>query len=495
LSDFVLVIVVAVERKLPLESIPLDQRIPVEIQGVKTDVSPGARPQLIIEPTPDERRFRDLGLRGGIQINREGIGEGTLGCIALHVVSQGNFVVALTNAHVVNAINLSDTTLTPKQQRERVGHEIGQPTAGGSDCSGCCSDIIGKVLRSRWADEVDSAIVLLDPGLKWVAEIEELGVIAGTNVLDNTTDAQFLAMNIVVKKRGRTSLTTRGVIRSSMFTTAPVTQKDPNFPTVNVVTRTPKNQLRIFPTPPFRFVVEGGDSGSVSVDRDHRVVGNNWGKGEVQVAPPNDKTVVYAECYASRISKVMDELQLVIPIATQLGQIQIVPESNKDAPGLAEAVALARAGQPATAVSRARDRLEQSAAGRQYLSLVRDHQHEVRTLITNEKRVAAVWRRSRGAWLGSRVLSAVHTPDTAVFRDRDPAEVLEACNDIVQALERYGSPALRADLARLKPLIPRWIPYSISEILAEMETADGLDGSHESTRATRAATGDPSWPM
>ena len=70
-------VVVYVTRKLPMDVVPLTDRIPESMNGVRTDVV--ERPQARLAACTDRRRRQSRPLVGGISISREDGPSGTLG--------------------------------------------------------------------------------------------------------------------------------------------------------------------------------------------------------------------------------------------------------------------------------------------------------------------------------------------------------------------------------------------------------------------------------
>jgi len=102
-----LVVQVWVDEKLPLSEIPPEQRIPEEIDGVKTDVYVGGRKVLLAadgafvrSDDTDGKRYRPS-VPGGSRIKAENAsGKGTMGCI-LHDPADVEIAYGLTNHHVI----------------------------------------------------------------------------------------------------------------------------------------------------------------------------------------------------------------------------------------------------------------------------------------------------------------------------------------------------------------------------------------------------------
>ena len=152
----------------------------------ETDTTPG-----------DVDKYRPA--KGGTQLQASfRYGNGTLGFLA--TVTGTTHVVAVTNYHVLFA----STGATPSPS----------VTAGNPDpdesCTKCCVNRLGAYIVGGYDSTVDIALVQLDPGIQWLAEIEGIGNVRGTY---NPTVADTLTHTYNVRKRGRTTLLTGGILR------------------------------------------------------------------------------------------------------------------------------------------------------------------------------------------------------------------------------------------------------------------------------------------
>ncbi|MET0790879.1 MAG: hypothetical protein ABW061_05115, partial [Polyangiaceae bacterium] len=389
-----LAIVVSVREKRAANDIPPDQLIPAEIDGFKTDVDIGGvmRQEFDIPsdaPYVDHRRFRkgDGGLRGGIEI--QGAYPGTLGCIVTRDVPQGKMVFALTNTHVLN----------PDSAPAASGGDAGQPDLGDGGFSDCCSNLVGKVAPgAKYDSVVDAALARLDAGLAWVAEIESIGPLGSVRVLTDI-DLAFPDEPVIVRKKGRQTRVTRGYVRSVDQSAASVGR--PNV----------EHQIFVLPLPPFRAFTAGGDSGSLVVDKDNRPISLHALGGEVK----SNGVEIYHTSNGAPITEVTLALNVTVPGASAPGVIQIVPDLGDSA--------APQAGARTTLRSRAHLSLDQArldfgatAGGKELLRVFGRHESEVRSLLNGHARVAAVWKRRRGAALGSRVWGSLFTPSLPLFR-------------------------------------------------------------------------------
>lgn len=193
---------------------------------------------------------------------------GTLGAI-VHHPTQPDRIFGLSNYHV----------LCHDSGRQE-GEEIIQPEPG-PDGRRVPGDHLGTLERFAFPETtrsgvVDAAICSID--VDFLAEIEELGSIAGTT---------FAAHTMPVTKRGRSTGKTFGWISGMdgayLF-------NYPHLPPVGsppTIKRRLKRQMQIHVDFPRSIVFgEEGDSGSVVVGPDNLVVGLYWGSGSEKPDDP-----------------------------------------------------------------------------------------------------------------------------------------------------------------------------------------------------------------
>jgi hypothetical protein len=217
-------ITIHVSRKRPLAEIPEAERVPPEIDGIRTDVFEHAQ----LEPHVDANRYRPL--QGGCQIQYSGW-LGTLGVFA--TANENGAVVALSNHHVLSA-----------------GGDVFQP---GTDKL----NKIGVVGRTVLTPSVDAAFAIVQGGVTWANTILDTWIVAGSHVLG------WGDVPCPVTKRGRTTGRTAGRVTSLSFSGRRTDGWD--F----------RDQQLI--EPDAGGFSAGGDSGSAVVDAQCRVVGLLWG--------------------------------------------------------------------------------------------------------------------------------------------------------------------------------------------------------------------------
>lgn len=239
-----------VQNKRPLKDIPVSERIPDRLFGIRTDVLPVFETDSLICDSSvlsiDDQGYRDTGLRGGISIRNEHFdndqpsGFGTLGVLARR--KSDNAIVGLTCAHVVNA---GSTDLTV------VNTKIGQPKYWISCC--CCTHgYIGDVAKATSSADLDCAIIDIHDDL--LANITTNSTENQIEGIGNISGAAAILCFDNLRKRGRATGLTTGKVSDIAFGTDQM-----------LIERIDGN-----PGDPFACQ---GDSGSVIVNSGNQVVG------------------------------------------------------------------------------------------------------------------------------------------------------------------------------------------------------------------------------
>jgi hypothetical protein len=222
-----LAITIHVSKKLPLDSIPANQRVAKEIGGFVTDVVEHEQPA----PHVDGNKYRPL--QAGCQIQFSNW-FGTLGAFVTSNNDSPEGTLLLTNRHVLPS-----------------GGDVFQPDNGKGNK-------VGTVTRGVLSSDVDGAVAQ-------IVDTSVSNTIIGVGVINGTRNLTVADIGLNVRKRGRTTELTSGGVISIAYSG----------------TRTDgwafRNQIRIDGgTTPFS---QPGDSGSSVVDANCRVVGLLWGGG------------------------------------------------------------------------------------------------------------------------------------------------------------------------------------------------------------------------
>jgi len=289
-----LAIVVFVEKKEPNSKLAAADRVPKEIDGVPTDVQEmtvelqGPAMEQVEAVTPEVDTTTYATLHGGISM-------GPLRSVHLappDVPSEGNYIFAGTLGAMVRdrsngkTMALTNFHVACVNNTWSVGDRMVQPSLldGGSS-----SNQFGSLTRATLSDAVDGAVVTVDASKPTSATIEQIGDVAGYTAA---------SVGAAVRKRGRTTELTYGSVVSTDFTVSINYGSD-------VGTRTLHHQIRIQTdtTRSARFS-DHGDSGSVVVDANRKVVG-------LLFAGSTDGQWTFA----NPIQSVLDELNVDLVVA------------------------------------------------------------------------------------------------------------------------------------------------------------------------------------
>jgi hypothetical protein len=449
-------ITVFVERKLPLSEIPPEQRIPPEIDGVKTDVVEEPIPTILQTPgipvgteRVDSSQYRPL--LGGIQVARRGgDGFGTMGCICT-VTGAPNRVIGLTNHHVV----LNACADTPNNE------EVGQPT-GRSSSSESCHDIVGTLVDAQCDTDVDLALIQFRSGMQWLAEIQDDGLVAGTHAV---TAAEAATQTFQVKKRGRTSGLTGGVV-TAINVSGSVNNHD------GTLHRTYTNGIRVRAnpdpaTPGTTDFALPGDSGSALRDVSDNVVGIVFGSSVGNGTSTAFPIQAAIDKFATGVPAAR-RVQLAVATTTTAGNAQTVPTAMV-ADEQTEPAQVPLSWEEA---ERLEEELRTSRQGAWYADLYRRHREEAAALVHSHRRVTVVWHRSGAAELFQWLWKAFTGQDVRVPEEIQGRSVRACLEDIAEALERHGSAMLQADVRRVLPTLPDIAGLTDREIVERLK---GLD--------------------
>lgn len=447
-----IVLKVYVDRKLAPSALASGKKIPDEFEGVATDVLVATRPtthQLQTVPgfrfsdtfPEDEDRYRPL--RGGIQIQgsfREGAG--TLGFLAR--VTGDTRIMAVTCHHV-----LFSPSGTPGPDVT-----VGNPTPDES-CTQCCVHRFGSYVKGYYNASIDAVISRLDPGMQWLAEIEQLGIVRGHHLL--TIPETMPARTYDIRKRGRTTRMTGGKVDAVGVTTSTTAP--------GLGTRTCTNAITVVPNArsdgaPVRFSAPG-DSGSAYVNNNNEIVGVHFAGEPTQTATDagwgwgTDIMAVLNHFQSN------DAIALVPATATAQGAVQTVPAAG------ARALAAAT-GEAAELARRLETELSTTEAGRLITLLWMRHGTELNALVNRDRKVMVQWHRNSGPALFQHAIRAARLPEHAIPIELDGRAVEERVAAILEMFTQHGSEHLRADLAAHRTLLPPLAGRTYQDILQDL---------------------------
>jgi len=244
---------VYVNEKKATDALQAHEKIPPIIDDFVTDVISYG----VVEETANLTPIRPL--VGGIQIKNEAYavdndkrGVGTLGCLAIPDDNEDD-IVGLTCAHVALLNSESTVDASPN---------IGQPQK--HICCCCCvKNLVGSV--QSIGDGVDCATIKLHDDI--VADIKAKGVINDIQDIGSIVGRVVATEGMLVKKSGAATGLTRGQVVDIYFDNA---------------------QVLIAPVSPYPKFADFGDSGSIVVDDNNRVIGLLWGTKRNRFASGED---------------------------------------------------------------------------------------------------------------------------------------------------------------------------------------------------------------
>jgi hypothetical protein len=490
-----LVLKVYVTTKRPPQEVEAAQLIPAQFEGVPTDVAE-LPPEitLVHAPAPTGRAWvppsemdlsRKRPLLGGtcLQVDMPDAGEGTLGCM-LRAGGDPAKVYALTNWHVLQGsqgVSPNFTDVPPNVGKTTAG----QPYAGGS-ITKCCSALIGKVAGGGYAKICDAGLVKLDPGTVWLAHILEIGPVNGRHKMASIKEA----LHLPVRKRGIRSGLTGGTIESvsthrhnkngEEWTNVIVVQPNPDSSSAGPV-----------------FFLEQGDSGSALVTEKNEVVGLMFAIPGSTTHPEPDYDG--PEGYKGLVSGYGFPIDDVLGSFTTVAGLDVVEAREAEEPYVvpgAAMVALApelaptllgrraptpvpgappirvpvtgigSAPPPAAALAGLEQELDRSERGRALVMLWLTHQAELLGLVNSNRRVATVWHRSGASALFQVFLRMLAQPDLELPRTLNGDPLSVCIERVCVSMERFASPALRADLASVRAELPELGGHSLRGVFS-----------------------------
>ena len=487
-----LVLKVFVDEKLPPDAVPEGGLVPEEVEGLPTDVVALGEAEPDQAPTPptgtpeppldqrDLRRYRPLVGGGRLQIAITGKAGGTLGCFVIDPADPEK-VYALTNEHVMESATNPPTVGTTK---------VGQPTNQDS-VTKCCSHIIGTYAGGGKDPLRDAALVRLEAGMQWKADILEIGNVTGTHTV---TPAEAATLAFQVCKRGQRSGLTGGVVEA-----VSVTRTIAGVAHTNLLLVRPNPDLTVATGTPVYFSTSG-DSGAAVVDATNRVVGLHFARISSGANVGSSVSSPIADCIAQ--FQAVEGLTVEVAIAAAPGEVRTVPGGAmvavppevasalapgpavpelKPAPAASPATSGSRPGRvpiggwlpglappaPAVLATMQRD-LDRSEAGRALITAWLEHQTEILELLERNRRVATAWHRNGGSALFQLLVRMLDDPCVALpetLSGRPLAEVLDRVRD---AFARHGSAALRRDVEAVRALLPDLGGLTYPQVVAHL---------------------------
>jgi hypothetical protein len=325
---------------------------------------------------------------------------------------------------------------------------IGQPTASFcSDCCRCCRNQIGFVRDSRI--DLDAALIELDAGLEYRAEIEEIGIVTGTktySLIDMLSPKPILAF-----KRGATTGRTIGWLFAIDLVGESGDFTDENGPQF---LRYYNNAMKIKSVDGF---IDHGDSGSALVNEKNEVIGILFG---------GSGFIKDGFGLATPIAEIEKAFDLSVLTATAPGQVSTVPATQGHAFSIVEREPLF-----VDALRDVERELTASPEGRELAEVGRRHAHEVVQLVNHNRRVGTVWRRNGGPEIVQTALTMAQAGEKDLPRQFNGRPLVEFLRKMQAILERYGSAQLATDLRRYGPRIIELTKFDYPQLLVALKAA------------------------
>ena len=426
---------VYVKHKKDTNELSPAELIPPDINGVPTDVN--VIPEF--EFQDDTGNYRPI--RGGSQIsnrivvlNEEGNGRmihrGTLGCIAIDTTDDAP--VILTNWHVIGDPGRAGDKIYQPAPTAVPLVQLGDLPARPTDEV----DKVGVLRRKEISSTCDGAIAAIDVssccnccGIECTNEI--VGLSKDNHPPLNTIVGDEKATGgMVVYKVGQSSGRTEGRVI------------DDNYPKFDIkkdgTTYSFTNQIAIQHVNPNKPFSVHGDSGSVIINEQNKIVGLLFASGKnVEVKGVVRPLVTIA----NHISDVLTELKIRIPYSAEV--FVIAGQTLTDVPTTFEA--------PVPEPYRVlRERLQQNDVTAKLFAIGKRHREEVTYLVNHCRPVTVAWRRAEGPALLATIMGAVrdgHYQLPASIRGITPPELLERMR---VALGQHGSAALKETMNSLE---------------------------------------------
>lgn len=420
---------VYVKEKKDREIVPSDELIPAEVNGVPTDVNVVGQ----FEFSDDNTKYRPI--KGGIQISNKIIvlneagtdtemARGTLGCIAIDTTDEAP--VILGNWHVLygSAGRAGDKVYQPPPTSIAPSQLGDLPIRPTDD-----ADKIGVLRRKEISNSVDGAIAAIDVsscchccGIHYSNEISGLSV-AGRPPRNTIVGDEKAVSGMKVFKVGKSTGRTEGVV---------VDDNHPSFDIVkDATTHTFTGQIAIQNIDNTKPFSTHGDSGSVIINLDNKIVGLLFASGiNVPVKGVQQPFVTIA----NHISDVFDALKIRIPYSQDVKVIS--GETLARVPAVFEA--------PIPEPYRAlRERLQNNELTAKLFAIGQRHSDEIIYLVNHCRPVTVAWRRAEGPAILATVMGAVrdgHYRLPQTIKGVAPYELLKRMQMV---LSQHGSAALK----------------------------------------------------
>src|SRR5205085_4302022 len=338
----------------------------------------------------------------------------------------GGVRVLLSNSHVIFDANAAPPT------------RIGSPSAGSCRC--CCpKNIVARATTPGVHDNVsgtfvDGAIALLEPGFTGINRITGL---TGTSAGQDTSLSGLLQGTATVSDHPAVFVCTS--TSSLPHAIIPCTVRHASADVPIDASHSQRGQIVLEVAAGFeQDIVSGtGDSGSIVVDQQNRVVGLMHSRGSSAAGGAIGElsnTII-----ASPIQAVMNALQIDIPV-----QAPVPPSAGpviEDLPFTVEEAGIADPD-----LFRFQRLIKQSEIGRFLHGMGFRYGPEVVELVHKRRAVTVAWRRNEGPAWAAHVINSARDPEYRLPERVNGITQMELLSRMGEALQRHGSAELRADI-------------------------------------------------
>jgi hypothetical protein len=344
--------------------------------------------------------------------------------------------------------------------RVQLDMRIGQPIPFfGTGDARCCNFRIGRVVAAR--QDLDVALVQIDPGMKYKYHIQEMNAVAGT---------QSPSLGLPVQKRGAATGVTEGVV-SAIAVSGFITND------TRSLVRTYRNAFivdsTILDTPKTRRAFAGfGDSGSVVLTTGPgvpKVVGVLWA-GDVHatamMTPIDDIVSGFAHLGLAFDPAVGVDLSAVHTVPAAAMSIHPFEANPALTPSNASSAgSLAAFGERMQETGR---ELAATPIGREYGDVIRRHLPEALGLVNHNRRVATVWHRCGGPALFNAVLRTLRFDEEPLPREINGQPIAECIATLENIFRRYASRQLGHDMARIREALVDFSGMTYPQVLTAL---------------------------
>lgn len=378
---------------------------------------------------------------------------GTIGCFGV-LRSDPAVKVLVSNQHVIFNGNASPPL------------RIGSPDAGSCRC--CCpKNIVARatsagVIGDSAGTYLDCAIARLEPGVTGLNQIADLNLANGlggflkgpATVVDD--DRVFVCTNSeVLRRRGGSRIIPCRVLHDSV---------ELHITGAFGETHTENRQIQLKVDARFEVTEEegSGDSGSIVVDLQNRVVGLLHSRGSQAAIPSNFRLDLIIAC---PINAVMDALQINIPsesASTPHSGLLLEDVPLQEAPGITDPELL-----------RFQRLVKQSATGLLFHDLGFRHGPEVVQLVHHCRPVTVAWHRSEGPAWAAHLINSARDASYRVPADVKGITQKMVLDSMAETLSMHGSDALRRDLQTHAPNVIALAGLaSVADLLQRLGVSD-----------------------